>query len=74
MAVDDLALGNMKATLEVYRTRSLRRSQRYGWRCTTPNGRIIAASGEGYTHADEARRMGIRVTCGLYDITVVTPS
>ena len=65
----------MKATLIVYRTRSLRRSQRWAWRLQAANGRIIATSGEGYAHRGEARGMGIFVAGGHFaDHTVEMPS
>lgn len=65
----------MAATLTVYRTRSLRRSQRWAWRLTASNGRIVATSGEGYTGRREARSMGLIVSDGFYSRpTVVMPS
>ena len=65
----------MAATLTVYRTRSLRRSQRWAWRLTTPNGRIIATSGEGYSDRNEARVRGLSICDGWYaNPTVVMPS
>ena len=45
----------------VYRTRSLRRSQRWAWRATADNGRSVATRGEGYTHRAEAERMALVV-------------
>lgn len=66
---------HMKATLTVYRTRSLRRSQRWAWRLTAANGRIIATSGEGYSDRGEARTRGLTVANGWYaEPTVVMPS
>ena len=65
---------NEDVTLEVYRTRSLRRSQRWAWRAIHPNGNIIATSGEGYANMAEARRMGEMVTGGHYRVRVVMPS
>lgn len=56
------------ATLTVYRSRSLIRSQRWAWRLVAANGRTIATSGEGYRDRNEARLMGVRVVCGLYDV------
>ena len=56
----------MLATLEVYRTRSLRRSQRWGWRLVAKNGRIVAVSGEGYTDKATARQRGLTVADGFY--------
>ena len=61
----------MKATLIIFRRRTVVRSQRWGWRLVAANGRIVATSGEGYTDRDEARRMGVMVTCGLYDVEVL---
>lgn len=52
--------------LTVYRTRSLRRSQRWAWRLTATNGRVVAVSGEGYAHEAEAERMGRAVCGGAY--------
>jgi len=37
----------MPASLVIYKTRSLRRSQRWAWRLVASNGRTIATSGEG---------------------------
>lgn len=56
--------------VEVYRTLSLRPSQRYAWRLVV-NGRKVAGSGEGYTDNDEAKRMGNRVVSGAYDVEFV---
>ena len=65
----------MAATLTVHRTRSLRRSQRWAWRLTTPNGRIIATSGEGYSDRNEARVRGLSICDGWYATPkVVMPS
>ena len=63
-----------EVTVEVYRTRSLRRSQRWAWRAIHSNGNIIATSGEGYYDRWEARRMGEMVTGGYYRVRVVMPS
>lgn len=64
----------MAATLTVYRTRSLRRSQRRAWRLVAANGRIIAASGEGYSDRGECRTRGLTVANGWYaDPKVVMP-
>lgn len=54
----------MKATLIIYRTRSLRRSQRWAWRLVAANGRIIATSGEGYYERSVCRAMGEEVVAG----------
>ena len=67
----------MKATLIiVYRTRSLRRSQRWAWRLVASNGRTIATSGEGYSNRDEARCMAwlIVVDGGFRGAEIVVPS
>lgn len=65
----------MKATLEVYRSRGLRRSQRYGWRLIAPNGRIVAASGEGYSDKAQCRTRGLTFANGWYcDPKIVMPS
>lgn len=65
---------HMRATLVVYRSRSLRRSQRYGWRLVAANGRIIAASGEGYSDRGECRTRGLTFANGWYaDPKVVMP-
>ncbi len=65
----------MASTLTVYRTRSLRRSQRWAWRLTASNGRIVATSGEGYSDRGEARTRGLTVANGWYaGPTVVMPS
>lgn len=57
----------MMTRLEVYKTRSLRRSQRWAWRLVASNGRIIATSGEGYTSKKYATAMGTQVARGDYD-------
>ena len=61
----------MTATLTIYRTRSLRRSQRWGWRLTAANGRNVAASGEGYTDRAEALWQALQVIGGHYSDAVV---
>ena len=63
-----------EVTLEVYRTRSLRRSQRWAWRAIHSNGNIIATGGEGYYDMAEAGRMGEDVLGGHYSVRVVMPS
>lgn len=60
----------MEAEMVVYRTRSVRRSQRWGWRLVAANGRTIAVSGEGYTVRSEALTMGLRVCGGDYRVIV----
>ena len=57
------------AKLYVYRTRSLRRSQRWAWRIVAANGRNIAASGEGYGSKDEAGKRGSMLMNGSYALT-----
>lgn len=65
----------MQATLTVYRTRSLRRSQRWAWRLVAANGRIVATSGEGYSDRGECRSRGLTVANGWYaEPEVVMPS
>ena len=56
----------MKAKLVIYRTRSLRRSQRWAWRLVAANGRIVATSGEGYSDKGRARGMALDVVSGWY--------
>ena len=56
----------MKATLHIYRGRSLRRSQRWRWRLVAGNGRIVAESGEGYSDRGQAEMRGRGVTDGVY--------
>ena len=64
----------MKAKLVTYRTRSPRRSQRWAWRLVAANGRIIAASGEGYSDKGECRTRGLTFANGWYaDPKVVMP-
>jgi uncharacterized protein YegP (UPF0339 family) len=60
-----------QAKIEVYRSSSLRRSQRWRWRLIAENGNIIATSGEGYTDRSEAERMAVRVTSGDYEIDLI---
>ena len=52
-----------KAVLDVYRTRSLRRSQHWAWR-------TVAAAGEGYTDRSEALNRGAFIAQGGYEIDV----
>ena len=59
-----------KAVLDVYRTKSLRRSQRWAWRIVAENGRTVAASGEGYTRRSEALSRGAFIAQGGYEIDV----
>lgn len=54
------------ASLEVYRTRSLRRSEKWRWRLRHQNSRIIAESGEGYANQVDAREQAIKVVSGHY--------
>lgn len=66
---------SMQATLTVYRTRSLRRSQRWAWRLVAANGRTVATSGEGYSDRGECRSRGLTVANGWYaDPELVMPS
>lgn len=52
--------------LTVYRSRSLRRSERFRWRLVADNGRTVATSGEGYSNYDEALHMGKMVAGGHF--------
>jgi hypothetical protein len=54
-----------QAVLTVYRTRSLRRSQRWAWKLTSGVD-VIAVSGEGYANLEHARSMALLVTSGGY--------
>lgn len=54
------------ATLEVYRSLSLRRNQRWRWRLRHINGSILAEAGEGYFDKDEALRQAVEVVGGSY--------
>lgn len=58
----------MNAELVIYRTRSLRRSQRWAWRLVHENGRVLAVSSEGYTDRDECARIGWAVVAGHYEV------
>ena len=65
----------MKATLIIFRRRTVVRSQRWGWRLVAANGRIVATSGEGYSDKAQARFRGITVADGCYEHPeVVMPS
>jgi len=55
----------MKATLIIFRRRTVVRSQRWGWRLVASNGRIVATSGEGYANKSQAERMALLVTDGM---------
>ena len=59
-----------KAVLDVYRTKSLRRSQRWAWRIVAENGRTVATSGEGYTDRTEALNRGAFIAQGGYELDV----
>lgn len=61
------------AIFEVFRTLSLRRSQRWAWRLVAANGRTIATSGEGYGDRREAAARGWAVVAGHYDVTSTEP-
>lgn len=52
--------------LEVYRSRSLRRSERWRWRFLHHNTDNVAQSPGGYYDADEALRLGRKVIEGGY--------
>lgn len=58
------------ATLTVYRSRSLIRSQRWAWKLTGANGEIVAR-GEGYRLRSSAEAMGTAVKNGVYSDAVV---
>jgi uncharacterized protein YegP (UPF0339 family) len=62
--MEEKAMANGK--LEVYRSLTLVRSQRWRWRLIANNGNIIATSGEGYTDRDHAEWMALRVVGGTY--------
>jgi uncharacterized protein YegP (UPF0339 family) len=52
--------------LEVYRSRSLLRAEKWRWRLRAANGRIIATSGEGYTNYADCLAAGEAVVSGAY--------
>lgn len=52
--------------LIVYRTKSLRPSQRWAWKLVAANGRSIAVSGEGYRDRGDATEMGEAIATGSY--------
>ena len=64
----------MEAELHTYRTRSLRRSQRWAWRLVAANGRTIATSGEGYGSRAEAAERGWAIVTGRYDVATIEPT
>ena len=59
-------MGSDYATLRVYRSLSVRRSQRWRWKLTHANGRKLATSGEGYANRSEARAVAERVISGEF--------
>ena len=59
-----------QAEIHVYRTRSVRRSQRWAWRMVAANGRTVACSGEGYSDRLEAADRAWMVARGDYDVTM----
>lgn len=63
----------MTARIVVYRTRSVRRSQRWAWRLVAANGHTIAVSGEGYANRSHAVHMAVAVTRGQYTRALVDP-
>lgn len=67
---DAQPLDPIKAHVEVYATRSLRRSQRWAWRLRALNGRIVAESGEGYADRGRAVSMALRVCRGVEVVDV----
>ena len=62
---------SLSAEIHVYRTRSLRRSQRWAWRLVAANGRTIAVSGEGYGDQAEALDRAWSIVRGDYDCYAV---
>lgn len=52
--------------IEVYKSRSLLRSEKWRWRLRSDNGNIIAESGEGYTGKGDCIGMALKVTKGDY--------
>lgn len=67
---DDQPLDPVTATIEVYRTRAVRRSQRWAWRMRATNGQIVATSGEGYTDRGHAVSMALRIARGVEVVEV----
>lgn len=61
----------MPATVEVYRSASLRRSQRWRWRLIASTGDVVAVSSEGYANFEEADDMARRVVGGTYSAALV---
>jgi len=56
-----------RGEVQVYQSRSLKRSQRWRWRIVVKsNGRIIADSAEGYSDQSWAKRIGGLVLDGYY--------
>ena len=55
------------ARLEVYRSKSLLRSEKWRWRLVAGNGLVVATSSEGYTNKEDATRMAASVVIdGFY--------
>jgi len=52
--------------VEVYRTKSLRRTERWRWRLISKNGHIVATSSEGYRHRQDCVNMALQVVNGFY--------
>jgi uncharacterized protein YegP (UPF0339 family) len=52
-------------TYEIVRRRTVRRSQRWGWRLTSSND-VVAVSGEGYANREHAETMVLFVISGGY--------
>ena len=46
-----------RLTITVYRSRSLKRNQRYRWRVRDLNGKLLANGGEGYSDRKRATDM-----------------
>lgn len=57
-----------RATLVVYRSGGILRSQRWRWRLVHANGNILAVSSEGYANRAECVKYGHAVTSGAYDV------
>jgi uncharacterized protein YegP (UPF0339 family) len=56
----------VSARIEVYRTRSLLRGERWRWRLLSGNDNVVAVSGEGYANKTHCRDMALLVTDGTY--------
>lgn len=54
------------ATLQVYKSRSILRGERWRWRLTAANGNILAGSSEGYANLDDAKEIATKICSGYY--------